>query len=123
MAGLLTRRSGHWSRDKRGSAAADRADKRGARRPNARREVGRERPHGFLVARPSTRGAPGLIGTRGGRIVHKLWGPVLTAPYIDRADLPAFPVEAYRAINSVEIALVVTIVFVAAFMARGAWLF
>jgi hypothetical protein len=39
------------------------------------------------------------------------------------ADLPAFSVDAYRTINSVEIALVVTIVFVAAFMARGAWLF
>jgi putative membrane protein len=38
-------------------------------------------------------------------------------------DLPAFSVDAYRTINSVEIALVVTIVFVAAFMARGAWLF
>jgi putative membrane protein len=37
--------------------------------------------------------------------------------------LPRFPVEAYRRINSAEIALVVTIVFVAAFMARGAWLF
>jgi hypothetical protein len=33
------------------------------------------------------------------------------------------PREAYRRINSVEIALVVTIVFVAGFMARGAWLF
>ena len=29
----------------------------------------------------------------------------------------------YRRINSAELALVVTIVFVAAFMARGAWLF
>jgi putative membrane protein len=37
--------------------------------------------------------------------------------------LPRFPLEVYRRINSVEIALVVTIVFVAAFMARGAWLF
>jgi putative membrane protein len=37
--------------------------------------------------------------------------------------LPRFRVEAYRRINSAEIALVVTIVFVAAFMARGAWLF
>jgi putative membrane protein len=37
--------------------------------------------------------------------------------------LPAFPVEAYRRINTAEVALVVTIVFVAAFMARGAWLF
>lgn len=37
--------------------------------------------------------------------------------------LPRFPLEAYRRINSVEIALVVTIVFIAAFMARGAWLF
>jgi putative membrane protein len=37
--------------------------------------------------------------------------------------LPRFSVEAYRRINSAEVALVVTIVFVAAFMARGAWLF
>jgi putative membrane protein len=41
----------------------------------------------------------------------------------NRTALPAFSVDAYRTINSVEIALVVTIVFVAAFMARGAWLF
>jgi putative membrane protein len=40
-----------------------------------------------------------------------------------RSPLPHFPVEAYRRINSAELALVVTIVFVAAFMARGAWLF
>jgi uncharacterized membrane protein len=37
--------------------------------------------------------------------------------------IPIFPVKAYRRINSVELHLVVTIVFVAAFMARGAWLF
>jgi putative membrane protein len=37
--------------------------------------------------------------------------------------LPRFSVEAYRRINSVEVVLVVVIVFVAAFMARGAWLF
>jgi putative membrane protein len=36
---------------------------------------------------------------------------------------PQFSVEAYRRINSAEIVLVVAIVFVAAFMARGAWLF
>jgi putative membrane protein len=40
-----------------------------------------------------------------------------------RTALPRFPVEAYRRINSAEVVLVVTIVFVAAFMARGAWLF
>jgi len=40
-----------------------------------------------------------------------------------RAALPRFPVEVYRQINRVELGLVVTIVFVAAFMARGAWLF
>jgi uncharacterized membrane protein len=34
--------------------------------------------------------------------------------------LPRFSIEAYRRINAVE---VVAIVFVAAFMARGAWLF
>src|SRR5262249_34436376 len=39
------------------------------------------------------------------------------------AALPPFSVEAYRRINSAEIALVAAIVFVAAFMARGAWLF
>jgi putative membrane protein len=37
--------------------------------------------------------------------------------------LPRFSVEAYRRINSIEVELVVAIVFVAAFMARGAWLF
>jgi putative membrane protein len=37
--------------------------------------------------------------------------------------LPPFSVEMYRLINSAELVLVVTIVFVAAFMARGAWLF
>jgi putative membrane protein len=37
--------------------------------------------------------------------------------------LPRFSVEAYRRINSAEVVLIVAIVFVAAFMARGAWLF
>jgi putative membrane protein len=37
--------------------------------------------------------------------------------------LPRFSVETYRLINSAELGLVVAIVFVAAFMARGAWLF
>ena len=37
--------------------------------------------------------------------------------------LPRFSVEAYRRINTGEIVLVVAIVFAAAFMARGAWLF
>ena len=37
--------------------------------------------------------------------------------------LPQFSVETYRRINSAEVALVVAIVFVASFMARGAWLF
>jgi putative membrane protein len=37
--------------------------------------------------------------------------------------LPRFSVERYRRINTIEVALVVTIVFVAPFMARGAWLF
>jgi len=40
-----------------------------------------------------------------------------------RTALPRFSVEAYRRINSAEMILVVAIVFVAAFMARGAWLF
>jgi putative membrane protein len=39
------------------------------------------------------------------------------------AALPAFSVEAYRRINTAEVVLVVAIAFVAAFMARGAWLF
>jgi putative membrane protein len=37
--------------------------------------------------------------------------------------LPRFSVGTYRRINSAELGLVVAIVFVAAFMARGAWLF
>ena len=40
-----------------------------------------------------------------------------------RAALPRFSVDAFRRINTAELALVVAIVFVAAFMARGAWLF
>ena len=39
------------------------------------------------------------------------------------AALPRISVDAFRRINSAELALVVAIVFVAAFMARGAWLF
>jgi putative membrane protein len=39
------------------------------------------------------------------------------------AGLPPFNVRAYASINAIEVVLVVTIVFVAAFMARGAWLF
>ena len=38
-------------------------------------------------------------------------------------DMPRFSIDIYRRINAVELALVVSIVFVAAFMARGAWLF
>jgi uncharacterized membrane protein len=37
--------------------------------------------------------------------------------------LPQFPVDQFRRINSIELALVVIIAFVAAFMARGAWLY
>jgi uncharacterized membrane protein len=40
-----------------------------------------------------------------------------------RTALPRFSVEAYRRINTAETVLVVAIVFAAAFMARGAWLF
>jgi putative membrane protein len=36
---------------------------------------------------------------------------------------PQFPVRVYRRINGAEFVLVVTIVFVAAFMARGVWMF
>ena len=39
------------------------------------------------------------------------------------SPLPRVPVDSYRRINTAELALVVGIVFVAAFMARGAWLF
>jgi putative membrane protein len=39
------------------------------------------------------------------------------------APLPHFSVDAYRRLNGAEIVLVVAIVFVAALMARGAWLF
>jgi putative membrane protein len=40
-----------------------------------------------------------------------------------QAPVPTFSVAAYRRINAAEVALLVAIVFVAAFMARGAWLF
>jgi uncharacterized membrane protein len=40
-----------------------------------------------------------------------------------KTPLPRFSVEAYRRVNTAEIVLVVAIVFAAAFMARGAWLF
>lgn len=36
---------------------------------------------------------------------------------------PGFPVGLYRGINAIEVALVIVIVFVAAFMARAAWMF
>jgi putative membrane protein len=39
------------------------------------------------------------------------------------APLPRFSIEALGRINALELGLVVAIVFVAAFMARGAWLF
>jgi putative membrane protein len=37
--------------------------------------------------------------------------------------IPRFPIDVYRRINAAELGLVATIVVVAAFMARGAWLF
>jgi putative membrane protein len=40
-----------------------------------------------------------------------------------RAPLPPFRVETLSRINSAEVVLVVAIVFVAALMARGAWMF
>jgi putative membrane protein len=40
-----------------------------------------------------------------------------------RAPLPSFPLAVYRRINTVEGLLLIAIVFAAAFMARGAWLF
>jgi putative membrane protein len=39
------------------------------------------------------------------------------------AELPRFNAQAYATINKVEVAILVTIVFLAAFMARGVWLF
>ena len=39
------------------------------------------------------------------------------------AALPTFEIDTYRRINAIELSLVVAIVFVAAFMARGAWMF
>jgi putative membrane protein len=39
------------------------------------------------------------------------------------SPLPAFPLRHYQRINNAEIVLVVAIVFVATFMARGAWMF
>lgn len=39
------------------------------------------------------------------------------------AQPPSFSLSTLRRINTIEVALVVAIVFVAAFMARGAWLF
>jgi len=40
-----------------------------------------------------------------------------------RTALPRFSIDVYRRINTAEVVLVVAIVFAAAFMARGAWLF
>ena len=39
-----------------------------------------------------------------------------------REPMPQFPIAIYRRINAIETALVIVIVFVAAFMARGAWM-
>ena len=39
------------------------------------------------------------------------------------AAMPHVPIEMFRRVNTIELILVVSIVFVAAFMARGAWLF
>ena len=55
-------------------------------------------------------------------------GPMITFIRVRTAQrrgtaLPTFSVAAYRRINNAEVALVVMIVFVAAFMARGVWMF
>lgn len=55
-------------------------------------------------------------------------GPMVTFIRVRAAlrrgvPVPAVDVQRYRRINSIEIALVVTIVFVAALMARGVWMF
>lgn len=39
-----------------------------------------------------------------------------------RLPAPNFPIGLYRAINAIEVTLVISIVFVAAFMARAAWM-
>lgn len=41
----------------------------------------------------------------------------------NRAAMPRFSIDVYRRLNAVELALVVSIVFVAAVMARGVWMF
>jgi putative membrane protein len=56
------------------------------------------------------------------------WSPMLTFIRVRSARRrhtmpPPFSIETFRRINAAEVALVITIVFVAAFMARGAWLF
>jgi putative membrane protein len=63
-----------------------------------------------------------------GAIVVLELAPMITFTRVRMArgkglPLPGFSVEAYRRINAVEVGLVVAIVFLAAFMARGAWLF
>jgi putative membrane protein len=55
-------------------------------------------------------------------------GPMITFIRVRGArrrgvPLPVFPLATYQRINAAETALVVLIVFVAAFMARGAWMF
>ena len=55
-------------------------------------------------------------------------GPMMTFIRVRRARgrglaVPQFPTDRYRRINAIETGLVVAIVFVAALMARGAWLF
>jgi putative membrane protein len=54
--------------------------------------------------------------------------PMVTFLRVRRArgrhlPIPPIPVQAYQRINAAETVLVVAIVFAAAFMARGAWLF
>lgn len=40
-----------------------------------------------------------------------------------KLPLPTFPIGLYRKINAIEVGLVISIVFAAAFMARAAWMF
>jgi putative membrane protein len=41
----------------------------------------------------------------------------------EHAELPRFSIDAFRRINAIELGLLVVIVFMAAFMARGVWMF
>jgi hypothetical protein len=69
----------------------------------------------------------GAVIVRGRALAGSLddagWRRLLAADNLWGAPLPLFPIETYRRINAAETALVIIIiVFVAAFMARGVWM-